>query len=381
MFRVSVTGGKVTYAKNGTVFYQSAATPTYPLLVDTALLGMSSTISNVNMVSGSTTTQPPTTTPPSTSATPVPVVWTSLVKTTASGNSLQKTAGCDGCQDAGAVSTQSIASGDGYVEFTVSELTTERAIGLSRGSTGTTIAEINFALLLWPGGEIDVRESGTYRADTTAATGDKFRIAVTGGKVTYAKNGTVFYVSAVAPAYPLLVDTSLETTSATLSNVVMSGVGPVPVAWTSLVNVTATGGSLQKTGGCNGCQDAGAISTQAIASGDGYVEFTVSELTTERAIGLSRGNTDTTIGDIDFALLLWPGGEIDVREGGVYRMDTTAATGDKFRVAVTGGKVTYAKNGTVFYTSAVAPAYSLLVDTSFLTSSGTLTSVVISGAQ
>src|SRR5882724_10871113 len=54
------------------------------------------------------------------------------------------------------------------------------------------------------------------------------------------------------------------------------------VFWTSTVNVTATGNSIQKTGGCDGCADAGAVSLQSIASGDGYVEFTASELTTAR---------------------------------------------------------------------------------------------------
>jgi hypothetical protein len=147
------------------------------------------------------------------------------------------------------------------------------------------------------------------------------------------------------------------------------------------VNVTAAPGSLQKSAGCNGCADAGAVSTQAISSGGGYVEFTVSETTTERALGLSHGNTDTTIGDIDFALLLWPGGEMDVREGGVYRTDTTAATGDTFRIAIAGGKVTFSKNGVVFYTSATAPTYPLLVDTSMLTASATLSKVVLSGGQ
>ncbi|HEY9420514.1 MAG TPA: hypothetical protein VIW92_03795, partial [Thermoanaerobaculia bacterium] len=46
------------------------------------------------------------------------------------------------------------------------------------------------------------------------------------------------------------------------------------VIWTSLVNATASGGTLQKTGGCDGCPDAGAISQQQIASGDGAVLFT-----------------------------------------------------------------------------------------------------------
>ena len=49
------------------------------------------------------------------------------------------------------------------------------------------------------------------------------------------------------------------------------------VEWTSLVNVAILGNALQKTGGCNGCDDATAVSRQMIRSGDGYVEFTVGE--------------------------------------------------------------------------------------------------------
>ncbi len=328
------------------------------------------------------------TTASSTGAQGYPVAWASLVNVTATGGSLRKTAGCDGCQDAGAVSTQSIGSGDGYVEFTVGAVTTQRAIGLSRGNGNTTIGDIDFAVMVWPGGIVDVREGGVYRADTRAVAGDRLRVAVVGGRVTYAKNGSVFYTSTVPPLYPLLADTALLTASATLDAVIMasggspgSSSGPTPASWTSLVNAAGASGSIRKASGCNGCQDAGGASVQAIASGDGYVEFTVSELNTQRAIGLSRGNTDTTFADIDFGLMVWPGGIVDVRERGLYRSDIRATTGDRFRVSVTAGKVTYAKNGAVFYTSTSAPTYPLLVDTAFLTASGTLRDVVVAGSQ
>lgn len=71
------------------------------------------------------------------------------------------------------------------------------------------------------------------------------------------------------------------------------------------MNVTATANSINKTSGCDGCQDAGATSTQQIVAGDGYVEFTASETTTIRGIGLGVGNTDTSMADIDFAIALW----------------------------------------------------------------------------
>jgi len=151
------------------------------------------------------------------------VVWTALVHATANGNSLQKTSGCDGCDDSGAVSVQSIASGDGYVEFTASETTTYRSIGLSNGNTNTSLSDIDFAIILNPGVWASVREQGVWKADIQYSPGAVFRVAVVGGRVQYSKNGVVFYTSAAVPTYPLLVDTSLWSLNATITNAVISG--------------------------------------------------------------------------------------------------------------------------------------------------------------
>ena len=51
--------------------------------------------------------------------------------------------------------------------------------------------------------------------------------------------------------------------------------------------------------------------------------------------------------------------------------------GDRFEVAVEGGVVRYLKNGAVFYTSGVAPAYPLLVDTALYTPGATIVNVVL----
>ena len=157
--------------------------------------------------------------------------------------------------------------------------------------------------------------------------------------------------------------------------------GPVPVVWTSLVNVRANGNSLQKTSACVGCLDAGAVSTQSIPSSDGYLEFIIGDVVSERAVGLSHGNPGTTIDEIAFGLLIWPGGGVNVREAGVYRMAFTAQAGDRLRVSVTRGIVTYARNGNVLYTSKVAPVYPLVADVSILTPAGTVTNAVMSGAR
>jgi len=145
------------------------------------------------------------------------VTWANLVNVTASGNSLQKTGGCDGCTDAGAVSVQMIGLKGGHVEFTASETNTLRYIGLARNVTGTGTA-MRFTIRLQDG-IAEVRESGSYRTDTTFAPGDVFRIAVESGKVNYYKNGQLFFRSGVNPVYPLLVDTALLNSWSTIQNV------------------------------------------------------------------------------------------------------------------------------------------------------------------
>jgi hypothetical protein len=159
-----------------------------------------------------------------------------------------------------------------------------------------------------------------------------------------------------------------------------TGTAAQDVIWTNLVNVTASGNSLTKTSGCDGCPDAGATSQQQL-NGDGYVEFSIVEANTERTIGLSNGNTDTTRADIDFALFFSAAGAAQVFERGAWITGTNYIGGETFRIAVESGVVKYYKNGTLFYTSTDTPTYPLQVDTSLLTLNGTITNAVISGAS
>jgi hypothetical protein len=150
-------------------------------------------------------------------------VWTSLVGVSASGNSLTKTTASG--INSGAVSTQQIASGDGYVELTASETNTYRMFGFSNGNSNASYQDIDFGLDLAPG-TIYVFEKGVNKgAFGPYASGDRLRVAVVGGVVKYSRNGTVFYTSAQVPSYPLLVDTWLYSLGATLNNVVVSS-GP-----------------------------------------------------------------------------------------------------------------------------------------------------------
>jgi hypothetical protein len=174
------------------------------------------------------------------------------------------------------------------------------------------------------------------------------------------------------------VDAALYNQGATLNNAVLSG-APAPVVWTSAVGVTVAGNSLTKTA-ATAWGNAGAVSTQQIASGDGYVEFTASETTTYRLLGLSNGNTNTAYEDIDFAIDAYAGGLVKVYENGALKGTFgTYATGDKLRIGVVSGAVNYYKNGSVFYTSTKVPTYPLLVDTSLYNTGSTLSTAVVSG--
>ena len=142
-----------------------------------------------------------------------PVIWTGLVNVTTTGpnnNGLQKTGGFDQNADAGAYSQQSITSGDGYLEFTAANGTTDATIGFTTGSGAGTDYDFPWAIHLSTVGIAEIRENGGYVAEWTYATGDTFRIAIASGVVTYTHNGGAPHTSAVSPTYPVKVDSSIS---------------------------------------------------------------------------------------------------------------------------------------------------------------------------
>ena len=147
---------------------------------------------------------------------------------TVAGTIVQKTAGCDGCQDAGATSQEQL-SGDGYIEFTVGELNTMWMAGLSHGNDDTTYADIDFGFRFNGGGYADVLENGVYAGgDTTYAR--RRRIPHRGCQRTleYSKNGHYLMESAHVPQLPLLLDSSLLSVGATIRDAAIAVAPPPP---------------------------------------------------------------------------------------------------------------------------------------------------------
>ena len=217
---------------------------------------------------------------------PEPVVWTSPVKVAVDGNTITKTSGCEGCADAGAISQQTIASGDGFAEFKVSS-NEYLTVGLSNGNPGTSGTEIDFGLRFHAGSPaaVQIRESGVYKAEFLHIAGATYKIAVEGGAVKYYQNGVLKYTSTLAPTYPLLVDTSLLTLGAAVQNAMISsgsGGGPPPPDAPPTVSITAPSSGATVSGN--------AVTVSANASDDIGVASVQFQLD-----GVNLGAADTTM--------------------------------------------------------------------------------------
>src|SRR5436190_13984123 len=146
------------------------------------------------------------------------VSWMTTRNVAINGDVLQKTGGCQGCEDAGAISQQML-SGDGSVQWTPGETNTFWFAGLTRRTDAAQHADLNFSFRFNGAGTADVVENGTYKGgDTSYAAGDVFRIAIAGGRVQYLKNGAVVYESQQQPQFPLAFALSLGTVGTTVRN-------------------------------------------------------------------------------------------------------------------------------------------------------------------
>ncbi|MGP1609364.1 MAG: fibronectin type III domain-containing protein, partial [Burkholderiales bacterium] len=301
----------------------------------------------------------------------VAIDWIDAANAASDGGTLRGT-GCDTCGESGAASSQHI-NGEGYLEFTATVENGLRYIGLADNNEGNTFSDIDFGLRL-QGSTMEVRENGIYRWDLGFNAGDVFRISVDNGRVTYARNGTVFYTSSGTPAALLRADAAFYSMSTVSAAKIATSTPSTDVTWTNLVNVSLNGDVLQKTGTCDGCPDAGAASVQQITRGNGYVEFPV---TVEHGKLRSIGLTNVSDGpEIAWGLSM-SGNAVEVREHRTYRSDTTVVDGDVLRVTVEDGVVSYAKNGVAFYTSTVRATATVRAVALFYSTGGSIKGAVV----
>jgi len=155
---------------------------------------------------------------------------------------------------------------------------------------------------------------------------------------------------------------------------------PIPVIWTDLVGVTASGNTITKTASTT-WGNAGAASLQTIPT-DGSVDFLADESSTYRMAGLSSSNADANYTTIHYALHLRPGGAIYIYESGVLRGNLgTYVVGDRVSVERVGSTIDYKKNGISFYTSTVPSSGPLVVDAAIYNTGSKINDANIVGGQ
>ena len=346
-FRVEVRYGVVRYLRNGVLFFTSPAPIRYPLRVDTAFLTPGATLTDVRVGN---------------------FVWSDGVGVRISGESVTKT-GSPGW-NAGAISTNTIESGDGFMEFSASETNTSRIGGLGNLVTGVAVSDIQFGIMLNSSGNVEVMEGGTNRGTFGAyAPGDRFRIEARLGAVNYYRNSVLFYTSLQAPVFPLRADSAFDTPGGTLTDVILE-----PLNWLGTDAVYANGGLLIKKT-LDGWTTA-ASSGSNILSGDGYFEFTAIETNKRRGLGLKSEGLTSTLQDIDYLMSLNENGTVEVIELGTSRgLFGTYQNGDRFRVEIQNGIVRYRRNGVLLFSSAVSPAYPLRAEAALYSKDATLVDV------
>lgn len=309
------------------------------------------------------------------------VSWTNNVGVwDARGDGLYRNSGGN-VWNAGAFSNEQIVSGRGYVEWVAGETNTYRMIGLGNTDSNASYTDIEFAIYNAINGALLVYESGANMGSFgTYQIGDAFRVEVDNGVVTYWKNGALFYTSTKTAAYPLNVDTSFYTASATAQQLRVStdGITTQVPSWASLVFVTVPTTLIKHSGGT--VWNAGVYSREQITDGTGWVEFVATEQNSHRMLGLSNGNTDSNWTDIDFAFFLVANGTLEVREFASGAIAAgTYAPGDVLRIQVSNGVITYYNNGVLLRTSPTPATYPLNVDTSFHENGSTLDGVTMQG--
>jgi hypothetical protein len=131
----------------------------------------------------------------------------------------------------------------------------------------------------------------------------------------------------------------------------------------------------------NGSWDGNGFSLQSV-NNNGYMQTTVAETNTERMMGLSATDANSNFTSIQYAFYLQNGGGLRIYESGNDRgAFGTYAASDILKIAVESNVIKYYKNGTLLYTSTIAPTLPLFVDVSTNSIGATANNVKISNGN
>jgi hypothetical protein len=227
--RIAVEGGIVKYYWNSLNVYTSAAAPTFPLRIDTALYSTGAKVEVVELLSDGDLVYF------EEQSTYEAVTWQNAIGVAIAmdDGTVTKTA-TNGWNNAGASSTRGIgAATNGYLEFYLPPDPGFAMVGLSNGDTDQDYPDIDYAFYTYPPTrQLMVFENGVFRAQVGEYIEGYVEIEVYGGVVYFYRDWYLVYTSAKTPSFPLRVDTALYSTDALVTNAMLYGtlidVAPAP---------------------------------------------------------------------------------------------------------------------------------------------------------
>jgi hypothetical protein len=169
--------------------------------------------------------------------------------------------------------------------------------------------------------------------------------------------GTVLSTASLTPA---LLTSSI--TLASGANTYEAQVRLTTDFWKTVTGCTVGSDSIYKTSATPGW-NAGGSSMYAL-SGDGQLDFTVVHVADSVLGGLSHVDSGPSDLTVDFAFKVVAGSWSVLESGTVKASGAGLVDTDSFTINVTSGVVTYLINGSLVYTSLIAPTFPLYFDSS-----------------
>jgi len=146
--------------------------------------------------------------------------------------------------------------------------------------------------------------------------------------------------------------------------------------WKDLVGVNVIGNKITCTVTGSSWGVSGLASVEAMpANTDGWIEFTATELGSNRMVGLSETNADANYPSIGYALYLRNDNTLWIYEGTSKGQVGRYNTGDVFRIQRSGTAIRYYLNNSIVGNSSQIAAVPLYVDMAFGTSSSSIANV------
>lgn len=281
--------------------------------------------------------------------------------------------------NAGFSSVESI-SGDGFIEWTATENTKGRMVGLSTSDPNQNYTSQQYTFYYYAGGLMQIYESGVLQVDAQSyvANTTVFKIAREGTVLTYYKNGIPQRSVTGVTTSPLYVDAIVDETGGTIGPITMTSgtVTRTPFIMVSneakRVGGTFSSNVFTKTAGTN-WNNSGFSSNQSIV-GDGYMEFTVTEITKYRIVGLSVTDPNTNYNSVLYGWYPYADGSVSIIESGtaIDGVGTLVANTTVLKIARAGTTLTYYLDGVSKRVVTGVTTSPLIVDAALYDTAGTV---------